>query len=176
VRSGARAARATGGARFITNAAGTTGVTLSAGGGSWASVSDRAAKQNFSEIHPREILQRVAQMPILKWNYKTQDANIQHIGPMAQDFYSAFNVGEDEKHITTVDADGVSLAAIQGLNQIVQEQQAEINTLKNQNADYARATNELKLFSIGAMFAALLAVGACVYVVRTQVAIANRKT
>ncbi len=126
--------RSTGGAEFITNSAGTTGVTLSAGGGSWASVSDRNAKQNFSAIDAREILQRVAQMPILKWNYKTQDARVQHIGPMAQDFYAAFNVGEDEKHITTVDADGVSLAAIQGLNQIVNEQNARIDTLEKQNA------------------------------------------
>ena len=134
-----------------------------------------AGEKRYLEIDAREILQRVAQMPILKWNYKTQDARVQHIGPMAQDFYAAFNVGEDEKHITTIDADGVSLAAIQGLNQIVIEQNARITSLENQNAEYARAASELKLFAIGAMFAALLAVGACVYVVRTQVAIANRK-
>ncbi len=174
-------ARATGGVQFVTaidggTGADTAGVKVDAGDGSWSSLSDRNAKQNFSAIDAREILRRVAAMPILKWNYKSQSDNIQHIGPMAQDFYAAFNVGSDEKHITTIDADGVSLAAIQGLNQVVQEQQVEINALKNQNADYARATNELKLFSIGAIFAALLAVGACVYVVRTQVAMANRKT
>jgi trimeric autotransporter adhesin len=33
---------------------------------------------------------------------------------MAQDFHAAFQVGDDDKHITTVDADGVALAAIQG--------------------------------------------------------------
>ena len=50
------------------------------------------------------------------WNLKSQDPAIRHIGPMAQDFYAAFNVGEDDKHINSVDADGVALAAIQGLN------------------------------------------------------------
>jgi hypothetical protein len=49
---------------------------------------------------------------------------------MAQDFYAAFNVGEDNKHISTSDADGVALAAIQGLYKIVQEKDAEIATLR----------------------------------------------
>jgi hypothetical protein len=35
---------------------------------------------------------------------------------MAQDFYAAFGLGEDDKHITTSDEGGVALAAIQGLN------------------------------------------------------------
>jgi peptidoglycan hydrolase CwlO-like protein len=45
---------------------------------------------------------------------------------MAQDFYAAFGVGEDNKHITTVDEEGVALAAIQGLSQKVNEKDAEI--------------------------------------------------
>jgi hypothetical protein len=51
---------------------------------------------------------------------------------MAQDFYAAFNVGEDEKHITTVDADGVALAAIQGLNQKLEQKNAEVAELKRE--------------------------------------------
>jgi hypothetical protein len=35
---------------------------------------------------------------------------------MAQDFYTAFGVGEDRRHIASVDADGVALAAIKGLS------------------------------------------------------------
>jgi hypothetical protein len=49
---------------------------------------------------------------------------------MAQDFYAAFGVGEDETHISTVDADGVALAAIQGLYQSLQEKDARIATLE----------------------------------------------
>jgi transposase len=40
---------------------------------------------------------------------------------MAQDFHAAFNLGDDDKYIATVDADGVALAAIQGLNQKLEE-------------------------------------------------------
>jgi len=55
------------------------------------------------------------------WNYKAQDPSIRHIGPMAQDFYGAFSYGEDNKYINTLDADGVALAAIQGLYEVVKE-------------------------------------------------------
>ena len=45
---------------------------------------------------------------------------------MAQDFYAAFKVGQDDKHIATVDADGIALAAIKALK-------AENDTLKADN-------------------------------------------
>ena len=69
---------------------------------------------------------RLASLPIQTWNFKQDDAGGPHIGPMAQDFHAAFQVGPDDKHISTVDADGVAFAAIQGLNEIVQEQNAEL--------------------------------------------------
>jgi hypothetical protein len=53
---------------------------------------------------------------------------------MAQDFYAAFNVGEDDKHINLVDASGVALAAIQGLYQVVREKDADLAALRQQNA------------------------------------------
>jgi hypothetical protein len=108
--------RAHGGVRFYSGSGtGTYGVQLSSGGGSWTSLSDRAAKTNVLPVDNRAILAQVAALPVQTWNYKTQDVSIRHIGPMAQDFYAAFGVGEDDTHITTVDADGVALAAIQGL-------------------------------------------------------------
>lgn len=45
----------------------------------------------------------------------SQDASVQHMGPMAQDFHAAFGLGDDDTRITTVDPDGVALAAIQGV-------------------------------------------------------------
>ncbi len=49
---------------------------------------------------------------------------------MAQDFYAAFGVGEDNTHITTIDADGVALAAIQGLYEENQELKAKVDDLE----------------------------------------------
>ena len=119
---------------------GTTLMTLTGSGlivnGFLASASDRNAKENFASVQPREMLEKVVALPLSSWNYKADTAT-RHVGPMAQDFYAAFNVGPDDKHIATVDADGVTLAAIQGLNQKVEDQglelkhkQAEITELK----------------------------------------------
>lgn len=83
--------------------------------------SDRNIKENFKPINASEVLEKVAGLPITRWNYKA-DAEVTHLGPMAQDFYAAFDLGMDDKHISMVDADGVALAAIQGLNRKLQEE------------------------------------------------------
>jgi type VI secretion system secreted protein VgrG len=101
-------------------------------GSSFFTLSDRAAKENFTEISPKEVLDKVAALPLSRWNYK-EDKGSAHIGPMAQDFRAAFNLGRDDKHIATVDEEGVALAAIQGLNQKLGEKEAEIAALKQKN-------------------------------------------
>ena len=98
--------------------------------------SDRNAKEGFTPVNARAVLAKVARLPISEWQYKTQ-AGARHIGPMAQDFHAAFAVGLDEKHITTVDADGVALAAIQGLNEKLDEKDAELSRLKSENETLA---------------------------------------
>ena len=145
-------ARATGGVYFVSaiNAGGgtTAGVQLPVGGNAWAALSDRNSKINVASVDARLVMEKLATIPISTWNYKTQDAAIRHIGPMAQDFAAAFNVGEDDKHITTIDADGVSLAAIQGLYQIVQEKDRRISQLeaelKTQNATLVRMSTDFE--------------------------------
>ncbi len=124
------AVRASGGVIFFSDTNATVGVQLAAGGNSWAPASDRNLKKNFQPVNGREVLSRVLALPIQTYNMKTQDPSIRHIGPMAQDFAAAFAVGEDNKHIATVDADGVALAAIQGLNEIVNEKDAKIADLE----------------------------------------------
>jgi hypothetical protein len=86
--------------------------------GSVALTSDRNAKKNFKPVDYQAVLAKVASLPVTEWNYKTDKAAVQHIGPMAQDFQAAFGLsGADDKHISVVDEGGVALAAIQGLNQ-----------------------------------------------------------
>ena len=112
-----------------------SGVYLAAGGGSWTSLSDRNAKENFVPVDAGLVLEKVAALPLSVWNYKSQDAAIRHIGPMAQDFKATFAVGESDTGITTVDESGVALAAIQGLNQKLNEKDAEIEALKQSMAE-----------------------------------------
>jgi hypothetical protein len=106
-------------------------------------MSDRNAKENFQPVSPIEILDKVAALPISRWNYKT-DKNGAHIGPMAQDFYSAFNTGKDEKHIATVDEEGVALGAIQGLNQKLDQKEARIQQQETKIQNQSEEINQLK--------------------------------
>ncbi len=104
--------------------------------------SDRNLKENFAPVNPREVLEKVAALPISRWNFKDDDAT-PHVGPMAQDFHAAFQLGTDERHIATVDADGVALAAIQGLNEKVEQQRAENAELKRELAELKKRVQQL---------------------------------
>ena len=130
--------RATGGYWLYSGVAPSTGVELPAGSGSWSSMSDRNGKDNAEPVDARVVLDKVAALPIATWNYKAQEPSIRHIGPMAQDFAAAFGVGESDKTISTVDADGVALAAIQGLNKKVEDRsqmsEDRIRALEAENA------------------------------------------
>ena len=52
---------------------------------------------------------------------------MRHVGPMAQDFYAAFGTGIDNRHITSIEEDGVALAAIKGLDAKLRSQNAELH-------------------------------------------------
>jgi hypothetical protein len=110
------AAAAVGGASIYSNAAASTGVTLAPGSGTWASASDRALKADVRAIDGEALLAGLKAMPVSEWSY-TAEPGVRHIGPMAQDFFAAFRVGEDDRHIATIDEDGVVLAAVKALHQ-----------------------------------------------------------
>ena len=123
--------RAGGGVRFFSSQVLTTGVELAAGGTGWNAVSDRHVKENIEPVDPFHILEKINTMPINRWNMITQDADQTHIGPMAQDFYAAFQLGTSDRTINSVDADGVSMAAIQGLYRLVLDLQRENAELRS---------------------------------------------
>jgi len=108
------------------------GVELASGGNSWSALSDRNIKENVTPLDRRDVLERLHGVPVTMWNLKSQVPSILHIGPMAQDFHAAFGLGERETHISSSDADGVALAAIQGLYEIVMEKDCEIEELRSE--------------------------------------------
>ena len=128
------AVRATGGVRLVTGidllGMPNAGVRLEKGSSSWSYLSTRNIKANFSFAEGKQVLQKLFNVPILIWNYRDQSPSIQHMGPLAEDFFAAFGLGEDQKHINTVDVDGVALVAIQGLYQLVREQEEQIAALE----------------------------------------------
>ncbi len=132
-------ARASGGVYFYTNPGETTGSYLAASGSSWNSVSNRDAKENFTHLDSQQLLENLAKVPITTWNFKEQDPSIVHVGLMADEFNNLITGlgGEGKDYINSMDAVGVSLAAIQGLyvenldlKAQLDNQQSQINSLE----------------------------------------------
>jgi trimeric autotransporter adhesin len=128
------AARATGGFRFRTNLTGTTGCNLPAGSGVFNCTSSRTTKENFFSVDGNDVLARLRKVPVSTWNYIAEGQQSRHLGPMAEDFYSAFQLGTTDKAIGIQDAVGVSLAAVKALDartMELQQKTAEVEQLRS---------------------------------------------
>jgi hypothetical protein len=138
--------RASGGVYLYTKPDISTGAYLAPGGSSWNVVSDRQRKENLMPVDTQELLARLIEIPITTWNYQAQDPSIRHVGPMAQDFNTLLPGlgGEGEEYINTLDANGVALAAIQGLHAKNQALEAEVSMLKTKNATLKKDLNNLE--------------------------------
>jgi len=95
--------------------------------------SSRASKNRFELLDPRDVLQRVVGMDVLEWSYRDQQSR--HIGPMAEDFHSLFGLGHSDKSLAPRDLAGVTLLALQGLNEVVQEKDHQIDQLRREVAE-----------------------------------------
>ena len=82
--------------------------------------SDKNIKHDIRPLTSDDVLERTKKLPISTWRYD-DDPNTLHIGPMAQDFKSAYGVGDSDKHIHLVDASGVALASVQALAKQVEK-------------------------------------------------------
>jgi len=132
--------RAPGGVRFITTTAttgleirplggGVNGAALAPGGTAWVTLSDSNAKTAVVAVDPRAVLDKLDRMPVTEWEYK-HDPHRRYFGPMAQDFHAAFGLGNDEKTINTLDADGVLFLSVKGLVAELKERDKAISELK----------------------------------------------
>jgi hypothetical protein len=114
---------------------------------SFVNVSDRAAKTAFAAVDVGQILSAVLQLPMASWAYRNQPT-VRHLGPVAQDFHQAFGLGDGDRTISTIDADGVALAAIQGLNaKLEAERKAlanRVEMLGRENAALRAESSELR--------------------------------
>jgi hypothetical protein len=82
-------------------------------GGVWTNTSTREKKQDFTPLNEKEVLNKIGMLQVTRWRYI--GTNEYHIGPVAEDFYSAFGVGVNNKSISTIDPSGVALLGIQAL-------------------------------------------------------------
>ncbi|MDZ7730391.1 MAG: tail fiber domain-containing protein [Natrialbaceae archaeon] len=76
--------------------------------------STRTAKTDLEPVDPEAILEHVRSLPVYTWHFRDVDDG-RHVGPMAEDFHEAFELDQPGDTIASVDADGIAMAAIQGL-------------------------------------------------------------
>jgi hypothetical protein len=114
------------------------------------------AKHHITELSPAVVLEKLKAMPIHQWQYKAMEGN--HIGPMAQDFHSTFQLGQDESKIATLDVAGVALVAIQGLSQELTKRNDQINSLEQKitQLEAANLKQQKQLADLGAYEARLV--------------------
>ena len=106
--------------------------------------SDRNIKTDVRPIDERQVLERVAALPLSTWRYSSDPGDVRHLGPMAQDFRSAFGLGDTDKGYHSIDAHGVSLASIKALFEMVQEQELRLRRLEVENAQLRAAGSTCK--------------------------------
>jgi hypothetical protein len=117
--------RASGGVRFLSgNGGADQTVSWTPGSGSWSFTSDRNTKDRIAPVNPEEVLTKLTRVPIAEWSYIGYDQR--HVGPMAQDFHTQFPLNPNDKVLNDADLHGVALAAIQGLNQKLERENAEL--------------------------------------------------
>jgi hypothetical protein len=129
------AARATGGFRFRTNIGGTTGCNLPAGSGVFNCTSSRKTKENFLDVNGEQLLATLRSVPVSTWNYIGEGRQVRHIGPMAEDFYAAFQLGVTNESIGVQDLAGIAIAAVKALDERTAELEAktaEVDALRAQ--------------------------------------------
>ncbi|MGG9970395.1 tail fiber domain-containing protein [Ferruginibacter sp. SUN002] len=128
--------RYAGGYRLLTNSAMTLGVTLTANGTAWGSISDSTKKERYIPADQEYFLKELSGLRLGSWNYKADVAN-RHYGPMAQEIFSSFGrdkygkIGCDTV-LTTIDMDGIMMIMLQGLEKRSSLQQKENASLKSE--------------------------------------------
>lgn len=93
----------------------------------------RRRHDDADRVDPEEILDRLRVLQVHAWREVAGEPTAreggtasERLGPAAEDFHELFEVGTDADHIAAGDADGVAIAAIQGLADRLDEREARI--------------------------------------------------
>ena len=115
---------------------GSTGAVTIAGNltvnGTFSNPSSRELKEGFAPLDPSTVLKKLARLPIQEWSYKSDEQKLRHVGPTVEDFRNAFGLGTEGQYIFPMDVQGVTMAAVQGLYQLVQEKDVQIAELQKE--------------------------------------------
>jgi hypothetical protein len=106
--------------------------------------SSRSLKDGFQAVDGRDVLARLAAMPVSEWRYKSDPAASRHIGPVAEDFHTAFGLGAEGIGLNVGDVAGVTIAAVQGLWTELKEQEKTLAELNDVVKEQRQLIEELR--------------------------------
>ncbi len=112
----------------------------------WTCADLRPRPDNQETVDGVDILQRLSQIPISTWSTTHEGQSVRHIGPLAQDVSTVFGVGVDDQSVSALDLNGIALAAIQGLYQLLHEAQEANHVLAAQNAAQQAQIDQLRAY------------------------------
>ncbi|HEY5054334.1 MAG TPA: hypothetical protein VII45_13095 [Solirubrobacterales bacterium] len=102
-------------------------------GGSLSEAANPTTVTELQDVDSAGILAGVASLPIQSWRFSGAPVGDRHLGPLADDFSSAFGLGEGANLISPADEAGVSLAAVQALTDKLGAAEAATQALSSQN-------------------------------------------
>ncbi|WP_051853138.1 tail fiber domain-containing protein [Streptomyces aureocirculatus] len=114
-------------------------------GGSAAGLASTAvtgAVTGGEPVNGYRVLEQVVNLPVSTWRYHWDPPHVRHLGPMAQDWWKAFEVGENDRTICCTDTNGVALVAIQALHRELTDLREEVAALRVQTLQNTLGANE----------------------------------
>ena len=110
-------------------------------------------------VNGADVLSRLKGIEVSTWNYISEGRQVRHMGPMAEDFFKAFQLGTGNTSIGLQDLTGVSLAAIKELDQRtnelrqksseVEQLREQVNQLRQSNSEMERRIATLEQLLMG---------------------------
>jgi hypothetical protein len=112
-------------------------------GGSWTNASSRQFKEDVEIVSGEEILRKLRELEVPRWRYRGTTET--HIGPIAEPFHALFGLGDgrDSSHISTVDASGVALRAVQALMDRLERSERQRETLEARLSELEQMVEKL---------------------------------
>lgn len=91
---------------------------------------ERVGAAQHDALRGHEVLETLAALPVSTWRYHWEPESVRHLGPMSQDFLAAFGLGDDDRRINLVDANGVLTVALQALYRRLLALESEVTELR----------------------------------------------
>ena len=112
-------------------------------GGTITQLSSKFSKENLVAVAGSAVLDRLRNLNLWTWNYRTSSSADRHLGPVAEDFYRSFGLGVSERSVAPADMAGVALAASQALTAEIDQRDKHISTLEARIAKLEAALEKL---------------------------------